>query len=561
MKVKFIPVQVHADHLCCLDSHFGNWPMPPPNAILAPPFLTPSQVAKLVSHRTLRRVHPRHRMTSRSDCDETEDESGDDGKPKKVKKRRTKEPAGTAETSDDEDEQSPQQRKQRRRRTVLGQVKRVPPLTSDDEVDLSEEIGISSEWKTFNKSEKTTPTEHDYWCHLHYGYPLPGISNLEAPIPGIYLTDSSGNEEEPTHACGGEATISEEIGISSEWTTFNESEEKTAEGEEVRGLGVGNLGGGAAGSMKGGAGETYEEQLIKAIQRTISEEIGISSEWKTFNESEEKTTEGAEDRGLGVGNLGGGAARSMRGGAGETYEEQLIEAIQRSGQHLKLDRPTRGDGNCCSRALIQQCQRAPVKLFLQSRGVTINTFMQLKQNVAQFIKANLNTQKVRNMVENFNHSQRNMHLEGLRSRTWRKYWSDMQKNAEDESGERWWECWADDTWLQAASWYLDMPIVIIWAGDATERQVMSTTDGTWSPIADGEVRPFLYLGYIVRAHYQSLLPCKEERIPQFVAKPAVDKTLQDILCAFETAKAKQGTQVNFCNTIAHIELVELFDTS
>ena len=90
---------------------------------------------------------------------------------------------------------------------------------------------------------------------------------------------------------------------------------------------------------------------------------------------------------------------------------------------------------------------------------------------------------------------------------------------------------------------------------------MSTTDGTWSPIADGEVRPFLYLGYIVRAHYQSLLPRKEERIPQFVAKPAVDKTLQDILCAFETAKAKQGTQVNFCNTIAHIELVELLDTS
>ena len=360
----------------------------------------------------------------------------------------------------------------------------VPPLTScdsDDEVDLSEEMGISSEWKTCKKSEKTTPTEHDYWCHLHYGYPLPGISNLEAPIPGIYLTDSSCNEEE--HGCGAEATISEEIGISSEWTTFNESEEKTAEG--------------------------------------------------------------AEDRGLGVGNLGGGAAGSMRGGAGETYEEQLIEAIQRSGQNLRLDRPTRGDGNCCSRAFVQQCQRTPIKLFLQSRGVTIYAFMQLKQEVAKFIEANSNTQKVRNMRQNFFLSQRNMRFEGLRSRTWKEYWTDMRKNAEDEKGERWWECWADDTWLQAAAWYLDMPIVIIWAGDATEGQVMTTIDETWSPIADGEVRPHLYLGYIVRAHYQSLLPCKEERIPQFVAKPAVDKTLQDVLCAFETAKAEQGTQVNF----------------
>ena len=137
----------------------------------------------------------------------------------------------------------------------------------------------------------------------------------------------------------------------------------------------------------------------------------------------------------------------------------------------------------------------------------------------------------------------------------------MQKNAEDESGERWWECWADDTWLQAAAWYLDMPIVLIWAGDAAEGRIMSTIDETWSPIADGEVRPHLYLGYIVRAHYQSLLPRVEERIPQFVAQPALDKTLQGVLSAFETAKAKQGTQVNFSNTILHIELVEILNKS
>ena len=471
--------------------------MPPPNAILAPHFLTPCQVAKLASHRTLRREHLRPRTTSRSESDETGVESGVIGKSKKVKKyvkRQAKEPAGSAETSDDEDEKSPKQRRQRRRRTALGRVNCVPPLTScdsDDEVDLSEEMGISSEWKTCKKSEKTTPTEHDYWCHLHYGYPLPGISNLETPIPGVYLTDSSGTEEE--HGCGAEATISEEIGISSEWTTFNESEEKTTDGEE--------------------------------------------------------------DRGLCVGNLGGKAAGSMRGGAGETYEELLVEAIQRSGQNLRLDRPTRGDGNCCSRAFVQQCQRTPIKLFLQSRGVTINTFMQLKQNVAQFIKANLNTQKVWNMRQNFFHSQRNLHLEGLRSRTWKAYWADMQKNAEDESGERWWECWADDTWLQSAAWYLDMNIVIIWAGDSTDGRVMSTTDGMWSPLAEDEVRPQLYLGYIVRAHYQSLLPFVEELIPQFVAQPAVDKTLQDVLHALEAAKAKLGTQVNFSKIRVHIKPV------
>ena len=128
-------------------------------------------MSKLVSHCILRREHSRPRTTSKSDCDETEDESGHSGKPKKVKKRRAKEPAGSAETSDDEDEQLPQQRRQRRRRkSALGLVNRVPPLTSFDsdyEVAISEEICISSEWKTFNRSEKTTPSEHDYWCHVH----------------------------------------------------------------------------------------------------------------------------------------------------------------------------------------------------------------------------------------------------------------------------------------------------------------------------------------------------------------------------------------------------------
>ena len=181
---EFIPVQVHVDHLCCPESHLCNWPMPPPNAILAPPFFTPCQVAKLVSYRTLGREHLGPRTTS--DDDETEGEKSCSGEPKKVKKfvkRRANEPA---ETSDDEDQQSPQQRRQRRRRTALGQVN--PPLTtcdSDDEVAISEEICISSEWKTFNRSEKTTPSEHDYWCHVHQACIICGI--LASWMPGTFF--------------------------------------------------------------------------------------------------------------------------------------------------------------------------------------------------------------------------------------------------------------------------------------------------------------------------------------------------------------------------------------
>ena len=43
---------MHADHLCSPDAHLGNWPAPPQNAILAPPFLSACQLAKLGSRRS-----------------------------------------------------------------------------------------------------------------------------------------------------------------------------------------------------------------------------------------------------------------------------------------------------------------------------------------------------------------------------------------------------------------------------------------------------------------------------------------------------------------------------
>ena len=92
---------------------------------------------------------------------------------------------------------------------------------------------------------------------------------------------------------------------------------------------------------------------------------------------------------------------NMKGGAGETYEEVFKIAIRKAGEDVKLDEPTIGDGSCFSHAIIQQCRRRPVKLFLQSRGVTITDFMHLKKSVTQFIQANINTQKVQNLKVNF----------------------------------------------------------------------------------------------------------------------------------------------------------------
>ena len=129
---------------------------------------------------------------------------------------------------------------------------------------------------------------------------------------------------------------------------------------------------------------------------------------------------------------------------------------------------------------------------------------------------------------------------GCRQSGVRAEFIDMQKHGEDE------KYWADDIFLQATAWYLNLPIRIIYAGDDTGGRIAATTDGDFFPPIDGEQRPLLYLGYIVNEHYQSLLPVVEDDYvpPPGLAQPAVGNALQNALQALLEEKAKQGTEVS-----------------
>ena len=276
----------------------------------------------------------------------------------------------------------------------------------------------------------------------------------------------------------------------------------------------------------------------------ISEEIKISSECHTFNnllakqkrkddEIQADLTETSEEEPDEVLNVGGG----MRGGAGDGYEDVFLEAIDKSGERLELDNHTRGDGNCGPRALVQQCQRHSVKMFLQRREVTITTFKQLKENVANFIHENADDQRVQDLKQNFEQGQAAIHEEEkavkehlrLEARTWEKYWIDMNKDAGKERGKRWRECWADDIWLGAAALYLNMDIHILQAGDQRAGQ-MIVVEGNWAPAED---KPALYLGYIPNSHYQSLIPV-----------PTTENVLAEVIYAI-MLQLEQDSQVRF----------------
>ena len=219
---------------------------------------------------------------------------------------------------------------------------------------------------------------------------------------------------------------------------------------------------------------------------------------------------------------------SMKGGAWQepiTGANMIKMAIEQAGENLMLDKPTKGDGNCCSCALVQQCQRPPVKLFLQSRGVTIQDLMQLKENVAQFIYENRNTEKILYLRRMFEYSEMNIHHEGMKRRNWSQYWYDMKQDAgQERNSARWKNYWADEIWLKAAAYYLNLNVHIIWAGDDTGGRLVSDVDGDWSPV--DEEKPTLYLGYIVNAHYQSLLPRAEHHpTPAYLLPEAIDNAM------------------------------------
>ena len=269
------------------------------------------------------------------------------------------------------------------------------------------------------------------------------------------------------------------------------------------------------------------ESRSKATARpepTTADLTGSSSEAGLTETTDDDTDSAGSDEDVQV-NL---RSSSMQGGAWQepiTGADMIKMAIDQAGENLILDKPTRGDGNCCSRALVQQCQRPPVKLFLQSRGVTIQDLMQLKENVAQFIYENRNTEKILYLRRMFEYSEMNIHHEGMKRRNWSQYWYDMKQDAgQERNSARWKNYWADEIWLKAAAYYLNLNVHIIWAGDDTGGRLVSDVDGDWSPV--DEEKPTLYLGYIVNAHYQSLLPRAEHHpTPAYLLPEAIDNAM------------------------------------
>ena len=204
--------------------------------------------------------------------------------------------------------------------------------------------------------------------------------------------------------------------------------------------------------------------------------------------------------------------------------EMLRMAIDETQLPLVIDTPTIADGNCFSHSMMQQFERPIVKAFLQQTGRHIATFFQLKNKVKRFVEENEDSEKIQALRENFELSQQNIHKEGvkgLQRRTWKQYWEDMGTDRE----------WADDTFIQATAFYVNMDILIIFAAQATRERLFGRMEGNFSSdVALNRQAPTLIVGYIntIRnnEHYQSLLPVEETNSQSRVQVPS---TINDVM--------------------------------
>ena len=217
--------------------------------------------------------------------------------------------------------------------------------------------------------------------------------------------------------------------------------------------------------------------------------------------------------------------------------EALKLAIGRTGLPLKLDSRTPAEGNCFSHSIVQQCQRAVVREELRRRGKSVTDYMALKKEVRQFILDNRDHPRVKDMKLNYEQKQGQLAQEGQLTRGWSIYWEDMLKNGE----------WADDTFVQATAFFLNLDIFLVIADSATYTRLFQPISGDINSDTVGSPgRPTLLIGYISDRHYQSLLLSEEE--PSVSGGPtseAVDEALRRAFSALQLELFKQSGQVNW----------------
>ena len=173
--------------------------------------------------------------------------------------------------------------------------------------------------------------------------------------------------------------------------------------------------------------------------------------------------------------------------------QEIMDVVRQLQLPLKLDKLTRGEGNCFPFAVLQQCKRAEIFSYITrplKRLVSVEDgHSVLRREVTKFIKKS-EIQRIVKFRAQYEETDGAANKE-----PWDEYWERMERN----------KTWVDYWFIQATAWYLQLDMWII-TTSSTDRSPYIEISGNLEEGGIPSERPILILGTKSNCHYQSLLP-------------------------------------------------------
>ena len=186
------------------------------------------------------------------------------------------------------------------------------------------------------------------------------------------------------------------------------------------------------------------------------------------------------------------------------FADDIMKAMKRNGidDIFKLDKLTKGKGNCFMIATIQQIRREEVlgasRAEVRNIAASMNHSL-LRQGVYNWIMEHLTHPKIIKMKEVYELDQAVRKDLGEETKSWDAYWLNMLQDG----------IWADNWFVQATALFLRMDF---WIMDTTctEKRPYFQVDGNLEEnVLNTET---LYLGLAHESHYQSLLLVDDKEV-------------------------------------------------
>ena len=122
-------------------------------------------------------------------------------------------------------------------------------------------------------------------------------------------------------------------------------------------------------------------------------------------------------------------------------------AIQRCNLQLKMDNPTEGFGNCFPNAIVQQCRRPEVRIWLLENkpSAIFNGQQSLRNKVVHFAMKSSHI-AVTDLKRTYEQE-----IGPVDNKSWSDYWYNMAQDG----------TWVDHIFIQMVAWYMELDLLIL----------------------------------------------------------------------------------------------------